>query len=177
MSECAEITPLTGRQQFDSKIQVTANEALPEPCWIWTGANDGHDGYGRVRVAGKTQSAHRMVYRHLKGDVPIGLELDHLCFNRACVNPAHLEPVSHTDNVRRSSAFDKKAAQTHCKYGHEYTPGNTSISYGRRSCLTCMRERSRARNAILTTQKVPCDTCGKDFHYTSLKRHQRTVHA
>jgi len=170
------MTVLTGVDKFDVKIAVTPNESMAQPCWFWTGANDGNHGYGRVRLNGQTRSAHRSVYEHMNGDVPEGQELDHLCRNRQCVNPDHLEPVSHADNVRRGSAAERKAAQTHCKHGHEYTPENTSVSYGRRSCRTCMRARSSSRNAVLTTRKVPCDTCGKDFHYTALKRHQRTVH-
>lgn len=74
-------------------------------CWVWTGALS-DTGYGSFAPAGKAKSAHRFAYESLVGPIPVGLQLDHLCRNRACVNPDHLEPVSATENTRRSSAAE-----------------------------------------------------------------------
>lgn len=72
-------------------------------CWVWSGKAN-HDGYGDVRFAGRMFKAHILYFRLKKGDIPAGCELDHLCQNRLCVNPDHLEPVPHSENVRRGRA-------------------------------------------------------------------------
>lgn len=111
-------------------------------CWEWTGARTKR-GYGLIRVDGKALRAHQASYRVFVGDVPPGLELDHLCMNRACFNPAHLEAVPHAVNSRRAEAAGliPHPRPTHCKRGHEFTPENTYVkpSSGRRECRTCAR--------------------------------------
>lgn len=107
-----------------------------KPCRIWGGWIDA-DGYGRRDDA---KLAHRAAYEAEVAPVPSGMELDHLCRNRACVEPSHLEPVTHAENMRR--AF---AGYTHCKQGHEFTPENTYIrptseKGGVRQCRACNRE-------------------------------------
>jgi hypothetical protein len=115
------------------------DKASPEPntgCWLWTGATV-PSGYGQFGIAAsKAARAHRVAYAALVGP-PSGPELDHRCRTRCCVNPAHLDPVSHLENMRRSAP----AVATHCKRGHEYgVPGN--VSRRRKPgkvCLVCVR--------------------------------------
>lgn len=112
-------------------------------CWPWLGSGDGR--YGQLYVSGKSIKAHRFAYELLVGPIPDGLTLDHLCRNTACVNPAHLEPVSHRENVLRGDGLTaRRARQTHCKRGHEFTTENTYVTaIGQRKCRTCTRERMR----------------------------------
>jgi len=78
-------------------------------CWNWNGFKDSH-GYGRVNIQGE-HFAHRYVYQQTRGCIPVGMELDHLCCNRGCVNPDHLEPVTETTNIRRSTVAKLTAVQ------------------------------------------------------------------
>lgn len=119
------------------------------PCWIWIGGRSS-GGYGYVRFNGKMQIAHRVIYELLVGPIPKGLDLDHLCRNRACCNPEHLEPVTRKENVRRGDGIkatikrhQKHRENTHCPYGHEYTPENTYNYKGGRSCNQCRKEHSK----------------------------------
>lgn len=115
-------------------------------CWIWTGKRL-PAGYGRMSYGGKWNLAHRMSYTHLVGPIPEGLDLDHLCRNRACVNPAHLEPVTRSVNLRRGVGGPAiNAAKTHCIRGHEFTPENTAIAErGKRRCRKCACWHARNR--------------------------------
>jgi len=119
-------------------------------CWLWKGSLSTL-GYARWRLDGRQQGAHRIAYEALVGPVPEGLELDHLCRVRHCVNPAHLEPVTHRDNVLRGTSFiAENAAKTHCPQGHEYTPENTyriPSDPTRRYCRACSRDKQIARRA------------------------------
>lgn len=118
------------------------------PCEIWAGPT--LKGYGRARSG---ELAHRHSYRLAKGEIPAGLELDHVCKTPLCVNPDHLEPVTREENMRR-----RYATYTHCANGHEYTEANTyRRPNGHRDCRTCIRDRVRSykeRRAARTAQDL-----------------------
>lgn len=114
-------------------------------CWNWTGSSDR---YGFFYWQGKTVRAHRFAYEREVGEVPDGLELDHTCRNTHCVNPAHLEPVTHAENVARGDLGRARREQTHCKRGHELSDDNVYIhrnkkGWVRRQCKICRREIQR----------------------------------
>jgi hypothetical protein len=126
----------------DLMTRLVDNVTLSESgCWDWTGATNSR-GYGRITFMGRTTYAHRQVWETVVGAIPDGLELDHLCRNTMCVNPDHLEPVTHAENIRRSPTGAEKSARyaawTHCRRGHERTPENTRIGPdGVRRCRPC----------------------------------------
>jgi hypothetical protein len=124
----------------------------PEPnsgCWLWTGAV--HPlGYGGFYFRGKRWPAYRVSYTLLRGEIPAGLQLDHLCRTPACVNPDHLEPVTQGENQRRGVGFSgKNARKTHCPKGHPYDENNTlrHRTTGARKCRQCNTESCRKRFA------------------------------
>ena len=131
-------------KRFFEKINKT------ETCWIWT-ATINRGGYGMFRD-GKMKNAHRVSYEIIKGPIPEGLFLDHICRVRHCVNPDHLEPVTNKENVLRGESIcAKNKLKTHCKRGHEFISENIIIeSENRRRCKTCYNER---QNQYRKTEK------------------------
>lgn len=136
------------------------NKILPEPnsgCWLWVGAIRHGDGYGSAYNPKKKYPgvAHKIVYKILKGEVPEGLDLDHLCRVRSCVNPDHLEPVTRKVNVNRGKhserLYKRNASITHCPKGHEYSGNNllvyTKIKRGKlcqiRRCRICNTQQAK----------------------------------
>jgi len=135
-------------ERFLSHIRFT-----PDGCWIWSGSISGGTGYGNFHVSGKTVNVHRWAYEEWNGPVPVGLELDHLCRNRACANPAHLEAVTRSENFRRGIQHRTEVGPdllpTHCVNGHPWNEINTYIrpDNGKRACRACKRERMRIYKA------------------------------
>jgi hypothetical protein len=136
----------TTADRFWAKVDKTSS------CWLWAGATE-RNGYGRFNVTKKNQiPAHRWTYEQVNGPVPEGLELDHLCRVRNCVNPDHLEAVTHRENMRRSMSITGiRARQTHCIRGHEFDEKNTYIipNDRGRACRACAAEAERARRRRL----------------------------
>lgn len=141
---------LTISQRLESRI-----ERIPDAgCWIWTGAID-NSGYARISVDYKNRQAHRVSFELAKGKIPDGLQIDHLCKVKACVNPNHLEAVTQQENLSRCDNHAKgkfNRLKTHCKNGHEYTDDNIYVHkyfrYGRmqqgRFCKTCHNARRKS---------------------------------
>src|SRR6266478_7383935 len=137
------------RQRFFALIDK--NGCLPirrpdlGPCWLWLGTIDSSQGYAIFSVKGKKCSAHTVSFRMAGRKVPKGKQLDHLCRNRACPNPDHLEPVTRKENILRGESFSAvNARKTHCKYGHPLSGDNLmrrrKTSDGmERLCRICMR--------------------------------------
>ncbi|MFG1963180.1 HNH endonuclease signature motif containing protein [Nonomuraea sp. NPDC049028] len=128
-------------------------------CWIWTGIiiNSGYPRLGITRQRKTKQYlAHRLSYRLFVGPIPNGMQIDHLCMVRRCVNPRHLEVVTPQVNVLRSpnTMASRWGHRTHCERGHEYTPENTLLKPRRdnpektsRVCRTCKKASDRKRKA------------------------------
>ena len=140
--------PQPPQKRFWSKV-----DRQDAGCWPWTGSTDIH-GYGVFKVQGKLVRAHRFAYELLVGPIPDDLTLDHLCRNRACVNPADLEPVTRGENVLRGETIPaKNAAKTHCPRGHLYDAPNTYVDPAhKRVCRTCHRDKERARRGLVVLQ-------------------------
>ncbi len=117
-------------------------------CWIWNGPTS--NGYGTVCLDSKNVMIHRFVYELLIGEIPKGMQLDHLCRVRNCVNPNHLEVVTIKENVLRGEGFSaKNLRKTHCNNGHEFTVDNTYIRPdpdNSRECRVCSRRHWQKSN-------------------------------
>ena len=121
-------------------------------CWVFDGAKSA-SGYGVIGAGPRGQGnalTHRVTYAFFIADIPEGLDLDHLCRNRACCNPWHLDPVTRAVNVSRGLRAPGYGLRerTHCKHGHEFTPDNTYQAKRQRKCMTCIRQRSTRRNYL-----------------------------
>jgi hypothetical protein len=112
-------------------------------CWIWSGRT--HYGYGRVNYKRKLWQAHRLFYTLFVGHIHQGHEIDHVCHNRACVNPEHLEQVTHTENMIRASGFAGiNASKKECVRGHPLRGDNVySYTTKQRLCRECQKIRGR----------------------------------
>ncbi len=114
-------------------------------CWQWTGPERGK-GYGGLYHGGESYYAHRFSWELHNGPIPEGLQIDHLCRNRICVNPGHLRVVTQRENLLAGETIvAAHAAKTHCVNGHEFNEGNTYHWRGVRYCRTCRNNRMAAR--------------------------------
>lgn len=122
--------------RFWAKVDIPKDNPLG--CWLWTAALNPGAGYGIFQLApGKREYAHRLAYEWSIGPIDPVLELDHLCRERRCVNPLHLQAVTQHENQRRRP--DRRV--THCPQGHPYSGDNLYEWKGHRHCRACQRER------------------------------------
>jgi len=135
------------RQRFWRKVDQSGD------CWLWTGGTS-PSGYGRFRLEGRNEYAHRVSYLMAFGDIPQGMEIDHVkdrgCTNKACVRPQHLEAVPHKINCYRAEGVGtRNARKTHCKRGHPLCGANLYLApNGSRQCRTCARDRQTTRYGL-----------------------------
>lgn len=166
-----QATHISPEDRFWSRVAIGGRYE----CWVWKGGTTS-SGYGRWGSKPARQ-AHRVAYELTRGPIPEGLVLDHLCRNRVCVNPEHLDPVTNRVNVLRGVGTSAtNARKTHCDSGHEFTPENTiDRTKGWRECRTCYTERHESDGERLAGT-APCDVCGKHVNKRNLARHRKEVH-
>ena len=137
---------------------IPRHNAAERHCWTWAGCKT-PKGYGVTWHKGKTQFAHRLIYLLIIGEIAKGLQVDHLCRNRSCCNPAHLEIVTLQENIRRGM---QGILRTHCINGHLFTNGSYYESkcrgYTKRDCKECVSIRnqktSQKRSAVRLERRL-----------------------
>lgn len=138
-------------------VRYDLHPTLPTPCWSWTG-NTNRNGYGEIRYwkkaeRGRCDLLHLVSYRMTHGCIPEGFVIDHLCSNRRCFNPAHLEAITMYENTMRGRGPSaQNARKTHCKRGHELPTSRNS--QGRRECVECRKNRLLACRARATSGEL-----------------------
>jgi hypothetical protein len=137
-----------GAPQGKALERLLAMKQSSGECWTSPLTPD-RKGYVRLRCGRGKVFSHRLAYEGLVGPIPEGLTLDHLCRNPGCFNPAHLEPVTAAENIRRGTQGQWQASKTHCLRGHQFTPENTYRPPGKneRACRECARINGRKNDA------------------------------
>lgn len=128
------------------RLVICEPSTLETGCWEYPGSLGGQSGrnYCHVTINGRSHKVHRLVYEHFRGPIPEGLTLDHLCRNRRCANPDHLEPVPSGENTRRGRVGEWQRSKIHCPQGHEYAGENLYVNpAGKRLCRECQRAAQR----------------------------------
>lgn len=141
------------KDRFNAKWEAVTETG----CWLWT-AQTSLGGYGQIRIKGIQIFAHRVAYELHRGKIPKGLQIDHLCRVRCCVNPWHMEPVTSKENTIRGLSpqltSERAKAITHCPRGHKYNNENTYIEKnGGRKCRACWRIKNWKRRGIKKTHE------------------------
>jgi HNH endonuclease len=128
--------------------KLTPQQRAPRTdCWPWSGKIAQH-GYGVIYCDKTMTYAHRLFYESFVGPIPADHEIDHLCRNRSCVRPDHMEAVTSRENtVRGVSPWAVNARKTHCYRGHELSPENTHLYRGWRICRACNRRKNHEKEA------------------------------
>lgn len=120
-------------------------------CMLWLAAlrDDGYASFYQLSGRRRMHRAHRVAYFLAFGEVPPGLQVDHICWVRHCMAPPHLEAVTQQENIRRGNAGLHQRLKTHCPQGHEYTEANTRLRRDRnqRTCIICVRAQGRIATA------------------------------
>ncbi len=136
---------MTGRfAGYTVEERLRRNHIVENGCWRWTGSH-GPKGYGFISTSGRTRAVHRVAYEIWNGPIPDGLEIDHECRVRDCINPEHLRAMTHRENVRRAV----RSRRTHCRRGHRYTDKTAKIRVRNgteyRDCRPCRHLQEVAR--------------------------------
>lgn len=122
-------------------------------CWLWCGSTQ-PNGYGAFSYRGRKRLAHRVSYELHHGAIPDGHDVHHTCSTRRCVNPDHLQALTHRENLLTDDTLAARhAARTHCPHGHPYDDANTYTYRGQRQCKECRRRRNRERSARRTAER------------------------
>lgn len=144
---CSSGVPTPRAHYCTLKCRILFNvEQTQGGCWLWKGALN-HNGYATMKLDGYARRAHRFIYENLTGEtIPEGMQLDHTCKNRHCVNPDHLDVVTQYENMRRGECFTHTdlmhevwRQRTHCKNGHSFAAHSYVNANGHRICRACKR--------------------------------------